>query len=83
MPSAASQPRVVRENVEVTVSRLRTFIGRMEHRYEMDSAEMQRGVDSGTVRETAEISRWLSALSFLHELDARGRTTGTHTSSTR
>lgn len=83
MNSASPGPRVKRETVEETALRLRTFIGRMEHRYEMSSAEMEAGVTAGSIRETAELSRWMSAMAFLRDLIVHGGTTGTPTSSTR
>lgn len=62
--------RVIRETVAETLARLNTFVGRMEHRYEMSSAEMVAGVRAGTVRETAEIAKWLMNVRFRDELRA-------------
>ena len=81
--STVIQHRVVRGTVEQESARLRTFIGRMEHRYECSSIEMEQAVASGGMRETAEVSRWLTALHFLRDLTALGGTTGIPMSSTR
>ncbi len=76
MVTHAVSRRVVRTTVDEEVARLRTFIGRMEHRYEFSSKDMEEGIAGGRIRETAEISRWLTALHFLHGLTTPGGTTG-------
>ena len=81
--TTTTQTRIVRGTVEGESKRLRTFIGRMEHRYEFSSLEMERAIASGAMRETAEVSRWLIALHFLRDLNAHGDTTGSPTSNTR
>ena len=82
MGSVLARDRIVRTTVEQERERLRTFIGRMEHRYECSSSDMERAVAAGDMRETAEVARWLTALHFLHDLTAPGGMTGTPTSST-
>lgn len=66
--------RVRRESIDVTVSRLRTFIARMERRYECSSEVMAAEVASGKARDTAEVARWLSdyqTLQYLTQKDER------------
>ena len=80
--------RVRRESVSDTVGRLRTFIGRMERRYECSSDLMASMVAAGHARETAEIARWLSDYRTLRRLtedaapedSTATRTTGASTS---
>ena len=83
MTAATINARVQRESVEDTSRRLRTLIGRMEHRYECPSEEIVTALAAGRVRETAEIARWLAAWDFLRELNAQGDTIGTLTTTTR
>lgn len=74
--------RVRRESVNDTAGRLRTFIGRMERRYECSSELMASMVAAGHARETAEIARWLSdyrTLQRLTEDAAREDSTATRT----
>lgn len=81
--SAASHAR--RESVRQAESRLRAQVRRYERRYECPSATMAEAVRHGLVKETAEISKWLSALRVLESLQRRpanGRTTGTRTKTT-
>jgi hypothetical protein len=81
MTVTAPKARVIHETVDDSSRRLRTFIARMEHRYECPSEELLDSLAAGTIRETAEVSRWLAALDFLRDLTAHGRTTGTLTRS--
>ena len=60
--------RVRRESVGDTTGRLRTFVGRMERRYECSSELMAAMVAAGRARETAEIARWLSDYRTLQHL---------------
>ena len=60
-----------RESIDATVSRLRTFIARMERRYECSSEVMAAEVASGKARDTAEVARWLSDYQTLQSLLAR------------
>jgi hypothetical protein len=86
MPSTVRKPRIVREPVEITIGRLETYVARMEHRYECESSSVAEAVGDGTIRETAEISRWLTnywTLKHLREAAGAGRTTGTRTTPTR
>ncbi len=74
--------RTYQEPVEATVNRLQTFVGRMERRYECQSAFMAEAVRTGSIRDTAEIARWLSdyrTLLSLRELAASEGPTGTTT----
>ena len=77
--------KVRRESVDETVDRLQTYIRRFERRYECRSGAMVQAVKRGRVRETAEISRWLSKYEVLTNLKGRrrnGRTTGTRITTT-
>ena len=75
--------RVRREDVDTTIARLRTFIDRMERRYECSSEVMAAEVASGKSRDTAEVARWLSDYRLLQSLteaddhDVRTATTTT------
>jgi hypothetical protein len=85
MTSSNAQVRVVQKPIADEIRRLETFVGRMEHRYECDSAAMLTLTASGERPETAEIARWLIAfqsLAYLKGLVA-GTTPGSPTSSTR
>ena len=76
--------RVRRESIDATVSRLRTFIARMERRYECSSEFMAEIVGAGYQRETAEIARWLNdyrTLQSLTENDDHEVSTATTTTS--
>jgi hypothetical protein len=86
MPSTVRKPQIVRESVEVTIGRLETYVARMEHRYECESSSLAAAVGGGTIRETAEVSRWLTnywTLKHLRESAGAGRTTGTRTTPTK
>lgn len=61
-------PRVRRESVDTTIARLKTFIDRMERRYECSSEVMAVEVASGKARDTAEVARWLSDYRLLLSL---------------
>ena len=77
-------PRVRREPVDATVARLKTFIDRMERRYECSSEVMAAEVASGKARDTAEVARWLSdyrTLRFLTGSGGQETPTGTTTTS--
>ena len=82
---AAKDVTTRRESVGQTIRRLETYIRRFERRYERNSETMANDVERGDVRETAEISRWLSShrvLKNLETLARNGRTTGTRTKTT-
>ena len=64
--------RVRSESVDMTVARLRTFIKRMERRYECSSDFMAAAVAAGDRHCTAEIARWLSDYRFLQRLTEGG-----------
>ncbi len=67
---------VRRESVHEAIRRLEVFISRCERRYECSSDDMVASVRSGHLKETAEISKWLTAHRVLKGLKARhGRTT--------
>ena len=73
-----------REPVDATIARLKTFIGRMERRYECSSEVMAAEVASGKARDTAEVARWLSdyrTLRFLTGGGGQETPTGTTTTS--
>ena len=76
--------RVRRESIDATITRLRTFIARMERRYECSSEFMTEIVVAGYQRETAEIARWLNDYRTLQSLtgkDDREASTATTTTS--
>ena len=76
--------RVRREDVDTTIARLRTFIDRMERRYECSSEVMAAEVASGKSRDTAEVARWLSdyrTLQFLTRDGDQETPSGTTTTS--
>ena len=50
---------------KVIISRLRRNVRDYERRYEMSSADMLSAARNGTIRETAEVSRWMQALAVL------------------
>ena len=84
MTVSSVSTRTVREPVAVTVRRLERFVGRMERRYGCSSADMMCATAAGTVRETAEVSRWLVDYQTLVLLQEQlGPTIGSHTSNTR
>ena len=77
-------PRVRREPVDATIARLKTFIDRMERRYECSSEVMAAEVASGKARDTAEVARWLidyQTLQYLTRNSDRETLTGTTTTS--
>lgn len=78
--------RVRRESLEETTRRLETLVRRFERRYECSSQVMADATRSGLVKETAEISTWLSSYRVLKNLRRRsgasGRTAGTLTTTT-
>lgn len=74
-----------RESVDETVGRLQTYIHRLERRYECSSKVMADAVKCDLVKETADISRWLSTYRVLLSLEdetSSGRMTGTRTTTT-
>lgn len=80
------KPRVTRHTVSDEMERLATYVGRMERRYECTSAFAEEAVSSGALKETAEISSWLTTyrmLTKLSEVRARGTGAGFHMSATR
>jgi hypothetical protein len=56
------------ETVEQAIARLETFVHRMERRYECTSDEATEAVRDGTMRETAEIGKWLTNYRTLQRL---------------
>lgn len=71
----ADSNRVLRELVRSAKSRrkgqsaiLDARISEYELRYEMSSEEMSRRLSNGTLRETAEIARWVMALAARENL---------------
>lgn len=72
--------RIVRRSVDSEIERLRRYMGRMEFRYELKSENLEKAVDDGIIRETAEVGRWLIALHTLRMLECRGTAAGSHTS---
>ena len=74
---------VRRESVDDTLARLRVYVRRFERRYECPSDEMLAKVKSRQTKETAEISRWLSAYRELTTLEKQfGHMTGSRTKAT-
>ena len=71
----SSSPRVRRESVDATITRLKTFIDRMERRYECSSEVMAAEVASGKARDTAEVARWLNDYRTLQYLTRKDGTT--------
>lgn len=65
---------------QVAIKRLRVNIARFERRYECHSHDMIQAVTEGRVRETAEVSKWLTNYRVLKNLEQRpGRTDQTPT----
>ncbi len=60
--------RVRSESVETTIERLRTYVARMEARYECPTHFMRDAVRCRERKETAEIARWLAAYQELESL---------------
>jgi len=56
------------ESIDQTIARLETFVHRMERRYEFPSSCLADALDSGEMRETAEVSRWLTSYRTLRRL---------------
>lgn len=56
------------ETLDQTVARLETFLARMERRYECPSESLADALRNGSIRETAEISRWLTSYRTLRRL---------------
>lgn len=83
MTTAEPRTQAIQEPVEETIRRLERFVARMERRYESPSAEATKAVIGGTLKETAEVSRWLISYRTLQRLRAHGRETGTSTTTTR
>ncbi len=84
MPPGAYTVRTAQEPVSNAISRLETFVSRMERRYECTSAKMAEDVKSGQARETAEVGRWLAdyhVLTHLRAGVAHGRAAGSVTKS--
>lgn len=78
--------RVTRHTVNDEVQRLAVYVARMERRYECSSAFAELAVASGNLKETAEISRWLTNYRVLTRLSAGsgvGAETGSHTPATK
>ena len=86
MTAVKSKPRVVSRTVDQEIQRLETYVGRMEARYERDSAEAAAALASGSLKETAEVARWIgnyNVLMSLREAPAGGSETGFPTRSIR
>ncbi len=76
---------VVRQSVDHEIERLATYVGRMERRYECSSAFAAAAVESGAMKATAEVERWLTSYHVLTKLNAEaapGAATGTPTRDT-
>lgn len=56
------------ETSEEAIARLETFMHRMERRYECTSTSALEAVRAGTLRETAEVAKWLTAYRTLLRL---------------
>lgn len=86
MVAVESKPRVVRRTVDQEIRRLETYIRRMESHFGRELVEVADAVASGSLRETAELARWITnynVLMSLREAPAVGNETGLPTSSTR
>lgn len=76
--------RATNEPIEMTIERLRTYVRRMERRYECPSDVMSLSVLHGHMKETAEVSKWLSCYRTLRELmELAGPETGITTTTTK
>lgn len=84
MPPGRASIRTVQEPIETTISRLETFVARMERRYEIESEAAADAVERGDMRETAEVAKWLISYRTLQRLKGHaGRSRRSTTSSTR
>lgn len=72
MSTEKSNVRVCQATIEETVERLDTYVRRMERRYECTSDFVTSAVGQGYLKETAEISRWLTSYRTLRRLQADG-----------
>ena len=64
------------------LARLRRRIRKYENRYEMPSERMAQMLQSGDVRETAEIVKWMQAYHVLRYLKEKTPTNGTRGTTT-
>lgn len=72
--------------MEDEIARLATYVRRMEARYEYSSEAADAAIRDGHLKETAEVSRWLSSFRALKTLSGStdvGPATGTPTSAIR
>lgn len=69
MTTKPQPTRVRQEPVAQTVSRLHTFVRRMERRYELSSAFVAEAVGNGTMKPTKEIGTWLMSYRMLKNLE--------------
>lgn len=82
--ASASRVRVCEATREETIERLSQFVRRMERRYECSSDFAVDAVRNGYMKETAEVSRWLTSYQALRRLqEASGQGIGTSTRTTR
>lgn len=72
---------VVEQPLSEAISRLSTYVRRMEQRYECKSPVMAAAVEERMVKETAEVARWLISYRTLLRLRAE-RGAGTDTRAT-
>ncbi|MBA4181258.1 MAG: hypothetical protein C0506_11770 [Anaerolinea sp.] len=74
----------VQEPLEKTISRLETFLARMERRYECSTEKAAEAVDRGQLKPTAEIGKWLASYrTLLHLKDLAGQEDPSTISDTR
>ena len=71
------------ESCEATIERLSTYVGRMERRYECTSDFMVEASSCGYVKETAEVSKWLTSYRTRRRLQAHGHEIGFRTNATK
>ena len=79
MPGVIHRTPVKLEESSATITRLETFVRRMERRYECDSEAMRCNVREGRFPETREVGKWLAEyhlLTLLRGQQAAGRETG-------
>lgn len=61
--------RIHTASKQETIDRMKVYIRRFERRYECPSQHMLEAVEHGLVKETAEISKWLSNYRVLKSLE--------------
>lgn len=79
-----AEARVCQIGLDETIERLHTYVQRMERRYECTSELALSSVAQGHMKETAEVSKWLTSYRSLLQLrEAAGLAPGTTTATTR